>query len=163
MLLYFLATLLTFFIGFRDAAGRHAGIHKTRYYVRCMTYAVLFGQAGLLSLLGLAWMSNLDFSLLHAIEQRAAPIYGGYTGLVLCTFIPYAIPNWEIKSLVTVLVFGPLTLLQPLVIIVGGAYAIQPYWAHHQVVLFTITGMLFCLLFESILSRLGYAKRLANK
>ena len=97
MLLYGLATLLTFFVGFRDAAGRHAGIRKGRYYIRCMIYAVLVGQAGLLGLLSVAWMSSLDFSLLQAIEQRAAPIYGGYTGLVLCTFIPYAIPNWEIK------------------------------------------------------------------
>ena len=110
----------------------------------------------------LAIICRIDLDVIQLIAERSLPIYLSYTGLVLCTFIPYAIPNWEIKSVVTVLVFGPLTLLQPVVIIAGAGYSIYPYWDRVLEVFFVLLGTLFCLCFEYTLDKLQWSYRAAS-
>ena len=96
---------------------------------------------------------------LEPAAQRALMIYVPYTIVVLLTFIPYALPNWELRSLVTVTIFGPLTLLQPLIVIIGFLNAMlpgEPPVAHW---IFFTYGTLITLFFERILQRMNWAKR----
>ena len=159
--LYLLATVLTLFVGFRDAAGRNARITKKHYYRNCVIRAFALGQAGLLPLVGLAFLLSADLSVIEHISNRSVPIFLAYTSLVFITFVPYAIPNWEIKSLVTVVVFGPLTLLQPLIVIGSTLYAVIPFTHHPIEVLLVCIGSLICLCFERVLGYLGWAKKAA--
>ena len=132
--LYILATTLTLFVGFRDAAGRNARITKKQYYLDCIVRAFLLGQICLLPLVALAFLSSADFTIIDGMSERCLPLFTAYTVLVFMTFVPYAVPNWEIKSLVTVVVFGPLTVLQPLVVFCGTLYAVIPFSDHfHEI------------------------------
>ena len=160
--LYLLASLLTILVGFRDAAGRNTKINKRRYYVLSVLRALGFGQLVLCSLMLLAKILQLDQELLGQIAERSLPIYVAYAGVVLCTFVPYTIPSWEIKSVVTVLVFGPLTLLQPVVIIVGAGYSIYPYTDRYLEVIFVLLGTVFCLCFELLLDKLQWSQKAAS-
>jgi hypothetical protein len=156
--LYVLASILTLFIGFRDAAGRNSKIQKTRYYIISIVRAFLFGQSFLLSLLGLVLLFELNINVIDSIAQRCLPIFGCYTCIVLCTFLPYTIPNWEVRSVVTVLVFGPLTMIQPIVIIIGIGYAVQPFLSQAEIIPVLVAGG-FCLLFEKLLDLWGWSQR----
>ena len=161
MYLYSLATVLTIFVGFRDAAGRNARILKKHYYVSCIFKAFVLGQACLVPLVCVAFLCSANFGIIEGISNRCLPVFSAYTALVFLTFVPYAIPNWEIKSLVTVVVFGPLTLLQPLVILSGTVYAVLPFSDHLLEVILICTGSLFCLLFERMLRSLGWSRKAA--
>ena len=162
MFLYVCATVLTVFVGFRDAAGRNPRIKKGMYYRNCILKAFGLGQVFLGGLWVLAVLLTIDFSIVHAISERCFEPFLAYIAVVLITFVPYFIPNWEIKSLVTVLVFGPLTLIQPLVIVLTVLQAMFPYIDSHRECFFIAIGTLFCLLFERIIGRLGWAKKEAQ-
>lgn len=159
VLLYGLATLLSGFVGFRDAAGRNGKIDKRSYYRRGVIRAVLLGQVllitlGVLGWLAVGWGGLASFA---PTAWRAAMIYLPYTAVVLLAFLPYAVPHWEVRSLVTVAVLGPLTLLQPVVVVLGWLVAIAPI-LHDipQLIFFTLaTGEV--LLLESMLGWLGWA------
>jgi hypothetical protein len=160
--LYLLATVLTLFVGFRDAAGRNARIIKTHYYRRCIFRAFMLGQAALLPLVGLTFLLSTDPTVIEDISDRCAPIFLAYTSLVCITFVPYGIPNWEVKSLITVVVFGPLTLLQPLVVTGATFYAVMPFTHHPIEVLLVCVGSFICLCFERVLAYLGWAQKSAS-
>lgn len=146
-------------VGFRDAAGRNALIHKKKYYLRCITRSFLVGQLCFFSLLLLAFLLCVDLQIIQKISVRMNPVLGVYTAMVILSFIPYSIPNWEIKSLSTVLLLGPLTIVQPLVVIGSIVYGIVPFVNHELEVIFMVIGGCFCLLFEQILEHLGWSKR----
>ena len=162
LFLYICATILTIFVGFRDAAGRNTKINKTSYYQKCILRAFLFGQAFFASLFTIAYFCAIDFSVIEALSQNCFHPFSLYIALVLLTFIPYLVPNWEIKSLVTVLVFGPLTTLQPLVIIATLIYVIPLYLEHHIECIFVLTGSSICLFFELFLDKMGWSKKEAE-
>ncbi len=159
IILYLLATILTVFVGFRDGAGRNGRIRKRKYYRTCILRALGVGQVFLISLVALAYISSIEFGVVEDISKRCVPLFALYTLMVLLTFVPYLIPNWEIKSLVTVLVFGPLTLFQPIVIVCGLGYGMYPFIEHSLEILFVSCGGVFCLLFEHLLDMMGWAKR----
>ena len=124
--LYGLGVVLTGLVGCRHAMARDARIHKERYLGRAIALAVLIGQVNILVAalgLGLGWLVSPDMATLlaelHEAGVAALSVYGGYTALVGLTFLGYAIPNTEVRSLVTVAIFGPLTLVQPAVVVAG--------------------------------------------
>ena len=60
---YFLATLDSAFVGYREAAGRSALIRKGAYYARAMLRGALWGQAAV----------ALAFALLALLFLRESP------------------------------------------------------------------------------------------
>lgn len=160
LLLYLCATLLTLFIGFRDAIGRNGKIQKKHYYQKAVVRSFLVGQLILGILYLSAYLYEIEISKIEQISQRCFLPFSTYIALVLCTFIPYLIPNWEIKSMVTVLIFGPLTKLQPVVIIATMFYAIEPFpITTHKETIWFILGCCFGLFFEQFLNWMGWSKR----
>lgn len=127
--LYLLVTLDSLFCGYRAAAGRSALIDKRAYYRRAMSYGALAGQA-VVALAAVAVGVILFRAPAPAERWRELLSVGGR---LLTVYVPYAlalgaafalraIPSVDVKSLTSTLVFGPLTLLRPLVIVAGLAW-----------------------------------------
>ena|SRR5262245_412691 len=133
LLLWVLATIDSAFIGYREAAGRCALIDKRAYYRQSMIRGALFGQAAVM-LVGSVTAAMLYFApnplqLLQDIQvvgARMLTIYIPYALILLFTFLVRATPSVDLRSITSVLIFGPLTLLRPLVVVAGalwGAWA----------------------------------------
>jgi hypothetical protein len=129
--MYVLAGLDTLFSGICAASGRNAVIHKRGYFGRSMLYGFAWGQvACLVSLLILFGATVLARDRQHAIEEmvavghRMAGVYGAYAAVVLFTFAVRAIPSVDVRSITSVVGFGPLTLIRPVVIIAGLAWGL---------------------------------------
>ena len=157
---YVCATLLTMFVGFRDAIGRNAKINKRKYYVLSVVRSFLIGQLFLGLLYTSAYLYGVDLLFIENVARRCFLPFATYIALVLFTFIPYLIPSWEIKSMITVLVFGPLTTGQPIIIITTMLYALKPFEiTMNKESIWLLMGCCFCLLFERFLCQMGWSKR----
>ncbi len=135
MVLYVLAGLDAIFSGICAASGRNALIHKRAYYARSMLYGFAWGQVACLIALLILWGTvGLVGDFQQAIDemvsvgQRMEVIYVCYAAVVLFTFAVRAIPIVDVRSITSVVGFGPLTLLRPYVIVAGLAWglAAQP-------------------------------------
>lgn len=160
-ILYGLATLLSGFVGFRDAAGRNGHIEKSKYYQRSVLRAILLEQVllGLIGVIGWLAVGSQGLALLAPAAWRAAAVYLPYTAVVLLAFLPYAVPHWEVRSLVTVAVLGPLTLLQPVVVVLGWLAAIAPISGDVPQLIFFSLAAGQVLLLESLLGWLGWSAK----
>ena len=129
--LWLLATLDAAFAGYREAAGRNALIRKRSYYRRAMLKGALLGQfavaiaaAGtLISLM----MSTDRASLVRDYEQagsRMLVVYLSYAAILLLSFLARSIRSVDIRSITSTVIFGPFTLIRPLVAIAGLVYAV---------------------------------------
>ena len=131
VLLWLLATVDSAFIGYREAAGRSALIDKRDYYRNALIRGALFGQIAV-ALVGLAALAMLAASpqpaaLLETFEQvatRMLIVYVPYALIITITFFIRAIPSVDIRSITSVLVFGPLTLVRPLVVLAGAIWGL---------------------------------------
>ncbi len=157
--LYCLGMLLAGLAGFCDAAGRIGLIFKKRYYIQAVQRALLWSQltwplAGVGFALGYALSSDASayFLALEQAGRAALWIYASYTSLVALTFLGYAIPHTEARSLVTVALFGPLTLLLPVVVLTGFFAAIYTH-PHPAVFAFFAPCTLYMLFFKRLLGR----------
>jgi hypothetical protein len=126
ILLYLLATVDAAFCGYRAAAGRNALIDKSAYYRRAMVRGAAAGQVVLL-LAALAIGAGLALSsdrpavwrdLMHAGE-RLLQVYVPYAAVILAALAVRLVPSVDVRSLTSTLVFGPLTLLRPFVVLGG--------------------------------------------
>lgn len=131
LLLYLLATLDTAFCGFRAAAGRSGLISKRGYYLRAMRRGALWGQlavavAGATGLVLLALSPEPERLRAEFIEagNRLLAVYLPYAGVIGLAFAVRAVPSVDVRSLTSVLVFGPFTLARPGVVMAGAAWAL---------------------------------------
>jgi L-asparagine transporter-like permease len=129
LLLWLLATVDSAFIGYRDAAGRSALIDKRHYYRRALLRGALMGQiavaiAGTVALGMLATSAQPArlFATLDSVAMRMLTIYVPYAVILIATFFVRAIPSVDIRSITSVLVFGPFTLIRPLVVLAGAIW-----------------------------------------
>ena len=129
LLLWLLATVDSAFIGYRDAAGRSALIDKRHYYRRALLRGALMGQiavaiAGTVALGMLATSAEPArlFATLDSVAMRMLMIYVPYALILIATFFVRAIPSVDIRSITSVLVFGPFTLIRPLVVLAGAIW-----------------------------------------
>ncbi|HMG36855.1 MAG TPA: hypothetical protein VKM94_23180 [Blastocatellia bacterium] len=132
ILLYVLATLDSAFCGFRSAAGRNALIDKRNYYRRAMVEGALAGQVAV-SVVGLIALAVLSLSsepaetkasMLNAARSMTA-IYLPYAVVVLGALALKAAPTGvDVRSTLSALVFGPLTLIRPAIALAGAAWAV---------------------------------------
>ena len=130
-LLYLLAVCDAAFCGYRAAAGRSALIFKRTYYARAMGRGALWGHvavtiAGLVG--GVLLLLSSSRTELLAIFAEAAKsllhVYLVYAGVMWLAFAFRAIPSVDIRSLTSTLIFGSFTLLRPLVVLAGAAWAL---------------------------------------
>ena len=129
--LYFLATLDSAFVGYRDAAGRSALIRKGAYYTRAMLRGALWGQAAVaaaVALLAALLLRAEDrpafvHSLIEA-GRRMLAVYVPYALVVLAAFAVRAAPSVDVRSLTSTLVFGPFQFIRPFVVVAGVAWGL---------------------------------------
>jgi len=130
-LLWVLATVDSAFIGYREAAGRNALINKGAYFRRALVRGALFGQLAVLIvgvITTLALVSSSDaaalFSKLEMIGARMLTVYIPYALIILITFCIRAVPSVDIRSITSVLIFGPFTFIRPLIVLAGAVWGV---------------------------------------
>ena len=136
LILVVLALMDTAAAGFRDAAGRNGLLDKVGYYRRAARLGALWGlvPVGVIAgvVLGLTAVSpdpTLWSDYLRA-GQVMTWIYGPTATLVAVAMGIYLSPRFEVRSLATVIILGPFTLLRPVVITAGAVAAVVavPRW-----------------------------------
>lgn len=124
------------FIGFRDAAGRNPAIRKwDGYYQRGLVRGLAGGLVGLVLIGAVAtggWaVANDRDAVLAAYTAGARPmlwVYGTYATLVIVALGLWLSKQLDVRTLASVLVLGPFTLIRPLVVLAGllAALAVSP-------------------------------------
>lgn len=129
--LWLLATVDSAFIGYREAAGRNALIYKRAYYRRALIRGALLGQVavlivGVITAAALASSSNAGilFSRIEIVGARMLIVYVPYALIILLTFLIRALPSVDIRSITSVLIFGPFTFIRPLVVLAGAVWGV---------------------------------------
>jgi hypothetical protein len=124
--LYFLATLDSAFVGYREAAGRSALIRKGAYYTRAMLRGALWGQAAvavaLAAVAALLLRAEDRAAFVHSLIEagrRMLLVYVPYALVVLAAFAVRAAPSVDVRSMTSTLVFGPFQFVRPLVVVAG--------------------------------------------
>jgi len=122
-LLASLAVVDAAFAGFRAAAGRNARIYKLAYYRAAVARGALCGAAlvGLLAALTAAVLVSSpnaaqQYADLVRVGGRMLWVLGAYAVLVLAALVVYRCADWNLRSLATVAILGPFTLLRAWVI-----------------------------------------------
>jgi hypothetical protein len=130
-LLWLLATLDSTFIGYREAAGRNALINKKAYFRHALIRGALFGQLAVLIvgvITAVALVSSSDaaalFSKMELVGARMLTVYVPYAVILLLTFGIRALPSVDIRSITSVLIFGPFTLIRPLIVVAGAIWGV---------------------------------------
>jgi hypothetical protein len=128
-----LATLVFFdalLAGFRAAAGRDGRIAKAAYYRRALSrgmvaaFLILAGHATLAALLvATAPDPAATWQDLLRAGRDCVVIFGAFATLTIIAIAFWFAPNRELRLVPTLLVLGPLTLVRPLVIVTGLAFA----------------------------------------
>jgi hypothetical protein len=130
-LLWLLATVDSAFIGYREAAGRNALIQKRAYFRHALIRGALFGQlavliVGVITAIVLATASDPGAlsSKFETVGARMLMVYIPYALILLITFCIRAVPSVDIRSITSVLIFGPFTFIRPLVVLAGAVWGI---------------------------------------
>ncbi len=131
VLLALLAVLDAIFAGFRASAGRDARLYKVDYYLRGSWLGGGFGIIAI-SIAALPVIITLliapDPSLLFAEYLRVARhllwFFASYAALVVLAMALWTYPHPGVRTLASVLILGPLTLLRPAIIITACAVAV---------------------------------------
>jgi hypothetical protein len=139
--------------GYRSAAGRDACILKQGYYRRAVGKGLIAGQG--IALLSAALCALCGLTLPEAKEAAfgALWVYVPYGALVVGALTVRLIPSIDLRSLLSILVFGPLLVVRPLVAIAGvvDAYRYMPLW---QVAVAGMGTVLLALSVEPLLRKL---------
>jgi len=130
-LLWLLATIDSAFIGYREAAGRNAVIQKRAYFRRALIRGALAGQVavlivGVTTAILVATSSDAAalFSKFETVGARMLAVYIPYAVVLLITFCIRAVPSVDIRSITSVLIFGPFTFIRPLVVLAGAVWGV---------------------------------------
>lgn len=165
VLLWLMATVDAGFIGYREAASRSALIDKRAWYRRAMLRGALFGQAAVI-IAGIAIGASIRLSANagQAIDrylmagQRMLIVFVPFALVVLATLAVRTIPSVDLRSITSVVVFGPLTLARPAVVVAGIAFAFYtaPSYALLPAFLLILTLMLGLERFIGLLRSLNW-------
>jgi hypothetical protein len=156
-----LGTLIVFdagACGFRAAAGRSGLIAKGAYYRKATLVGVGCGFAILAVGLALAWaMASLASSGFLAEFGAAASsslrVFRPFAVVVVAALGVWLIPNTDLRTLATVSILGPGTLVRPLVVISGLVVGVLAR-PDPAVIVVAVYGALTMLLVERVLVRL---------
>ncbi len=123
-------------MGYRLAMGRSRLLDKRRYHQRASI------AAGLLGFVPLAFVTAVARVLAYragpeSVDQlndamaRFVLVGGSYAAVILVASALCALPSVTVRTAASVMIFGPLTLLRPLVVVVTVAAAVgaaPPTW-----------------------------------
>jgi hypothetical protein len=131
-LLYLLATIDAACAGFRDATGRSGLIRKRAYYKGALLRGALAGQAAVLVALVAAGIllaasddRGRDLADLEHAGDRLLLVFLPYTIVILLgLLLRQAMPIVDVRSTLSSVIFGPLTLARPFVVVGGIAWAV---------------------------------------
>lgn len=109
--------------GWRSAAGRSGLIDKRAYYRRAMLRGLFYGHAVLVP-------AALLMAIAVRVQQVSAAAVDRAVLHMLVIYLPYAflmavstafrfVPSVDVRSLSSMLIFGPLTFVRPVVAVVG--------------------------------------------
>ncbi len=120
------------FAGFRDAAGRDARIFKAELFRRAIRRGLVHGVIASLVGLGIAALASLFTpfdELLEAARWMVVPL-AAYASLVLVALGVWATAEADLRTLASVVILGPFTLVRPWVISSAAAVAAwhAPSW-----------------------------------
>lgn len=129
--LWLLATLDASLASYREAAGRNALIDKRAYYRRAMVKGALFGQVAVAIaacvMAVMVWLAASPkelFEDFNRVGARMLVIYLPYAAIILLALTIRTLPSVDIRSITSTLIFGPFTLIRPLVAIAGLLYGL---------------------------------------
>jgi hypothetical protein len=128
--LYLLAVMDGLIAGYRDSLGRNPLHMKGKYFAWACLRGVFLVHVVLLiaacggficyKISGVYGINESDLSLsAAAYARRMAWIYGGYAGAIAAGLLVYVGPMFEVRSYITIGIFGVLTMLRPYVIALG--------------------------------------------
>jgi hypothetical protein len=130
-LLWLLATLDAAFAGYREAAGRNALIDKSNYFRRALLRGALYGQAAVILvaiaafvMLSLASEGSQLLTDFETVGGRMLAVYLPYAIIIGIAFSLRVIRSVDIRSITSTVVFGPFTLIRPLVALAGIVWGI---------------------------------------
>ena len=131
LLLWALATIDAACIGYREAAGRNGLIDKRAYYRHAMIRGALFGQIAVLIAAAsgavLLILSPEPWALVGQFQEvgtRMVQVYIPYALIILLAFAVRVLPSVDLRSITSVLIFGPFTLIRPIVVIAGAVWGV---------------------------------------
>jgi hypothetical protein len=108
-------------VGWRAAAGRSARIDKRRWYLvalgRGVMYAALVGVLALAVAIAGGELTTTSTS--EGVARKALLVYAPFVGLGAVCAVVRALGSVDARSIASTLVFGPLTLARPLVLLAG--------------------------------------------
>ncbi len=127
-LLWILCVTDAAFAGYRDAAGRDARIFKVELYRRSVRRGLRAGLGVTLAtgalaavVVAVAPSPEMRFAELLSTAGSMLPILGVYATVVLMALGLWATAEADVRTLASVTVLGPFTLIRPLVIAAAGA------------------------------------------
>jgi len=116
--------------GFRSAAGRDGRIRKASYYREAIrrgaiagTIVVTLNAVAVWALVATAAEPAATSADLLRAGDRCVAVFGVFATVILLAVLFWFAPARELRIVPTLVVLGPLTLLRPLVIAAGLAYA----------------------------------------
>ena len=121
------------FVGFRSAAGRNGLIAKRDYYIRAMLLGagagvVISAALGLVTFIVMSQMAQpfALFAEMVLIGRTMSVIFGAYAFLVVAALLVYGLSRHEVRTLSTVAILGPFTLLRPWIVVLALAAGLGP-------------------------------------
>ena len=150
VLLWLLATIDSALIGYREAAGRNALIDKNAYYRHAIIRGAIFGQfavliVGVITAVALISSSNASglFSSIKVVGAKMLSVYVPFALIILITFCVRALPLVDIRSITSVLIFGPFTFIRPIVVLAGAVWGVA---AAPGLITMVLTVVIVCLM-----------------
>ena len=146
-------------VGFRAAAGKCGLISKQAYYRAAMRSGGLVAAAQLVFLVlvavALAGLSSQPEEVWPAFRKSGAVINSimvPYAAIALVALALYAIPSPSFRTMATVTVLGPFTMLRPAVIVAALSLAVYNVCRIEVIMLAGVSGASL-LAFEPLFSR----------
>ncbi len=148
--LWLLATIDSAFIGYREAGGRNALIDKRAYYRRALIRGALAGQVavlivGVITAVVLATSNDAGalFAQIESVGARMLTVYAPYAIILMITFLIRAVPSVDIRSITSTVIFGPFTLIRPIVVLAGAVWGVV---AAPGAITIALTVLIVCLM-----------------
>jgi hypothetical protein len=120
------------FAGFRDAAGRDARIFKADFYRAAIRRGLgaglvvsLMVSVGLTAMVAIAPDPAARFAELLRCAEWLTLVLGSYAAVVLVALGVWAAAEADLRTLASVVVLGPFTLVRPWVIVAAALVAVR--------------------------------------
>lgn len=169
--LYLCALVDGLLSGHRDGLGRNPLHRKGKFYARALLRGMILVHAVLLVVVLMAaaslWMAQgAQGPGVEVVLEAAATcarvmilVYGSYAALIGLGLFSYILPVFELRSYITIGLFGILTIMRPLVIVVGafaGLYTIHGVEGWGYVAPVVIATALLMIPLDVIHHRIGW-------